>query len=178
MNEFFDANLARIITTAVVIILYFVVRYALKRIMTRYSQRTSVSRTSMALIKRTLIFILAITAIIIIATVWGVRPQNIFLTLSSIFAVIGVALFAQWSLLSNITAGFVLLFSLQLRIGDTIKILDKDFPVIAEVEDIRTFYIYLRGEDKERYVYPNNILLQKGISILYHRSKQNETTDI
>lgn len=175
MKEFFNANLVRIIATIVILILYPTVRYLLSRLVAGYSELVAINRTRRLLTKKTLNFILGLTVLIIIITIWGVKPQNIFLTLSSIFAVIGVALFAQWSILSNITAGFVLFFSMHLKIGDTIKILDKDFPIVAEVEDIKSFYIYLRGEDYQRYVYPNNLLLQKGISILNPKKSISET---
>ncbi len=121
-------------------------------------------------------FIFIITLITILITLWGVRPQNILIALSSIFAVIGIAFFAQWSILSNVTAGLVLFFSQQLKIGDTIKILDKDFPVVAEVEDIKSFYVHLRGEDNQRYIYPNNLLLQKGISIIDSKKRISEVS--
>jgi len=166
MSEFFNNNLGRIILTICVFILYPTLRHVINKILKNYSSHLFVSRTRTIIVKKTINFIIVLTAILILVTIWGVRPQNIFIALSSIFAVIGVALFAQWSILSNVTAGFILFFSLHLKIGDGIKILDKDFPVEAEVEDIRSFYIYLRGQNCERYVYPNNLLLQKGISIL------------
>jgi len=175
MKEFLDTNFIRIMGTILVLILCPIVRYLLYRLVKSYSEFVSISKTRAALTKKSINFILLLAVIIVIITLWGVKPQNIFLTLSSIFAVIGVALFAQWSILSNFTAGFVLFFSLHLKIGDTIKILDKDFPVIAEVEDIKSFHVYLRGEDCQRYVYPNNLLLQKGISILESKKRVSET---
>lgn len=181
MKEFFDANFAQIISTLIVVLFYFIIRYLFQRITKSYFSRNSVSRTSMALIKKTLNFVATVTAIILIVTLWGVRPQNIFFALSSIFAVIGVALFAQWSILSNVTAEFILLFSWQLKIGDMIKILDKDLPMIAEVKDIKSFHIHLESENGEHLVYPNNLLLQKGISVISHKSRNgdlNKTTEV
>ncbi len=166
MTEFLSSNLYRVIATLVLLASYPVIRHVLNRLLSKYSDFTQLNRTRSMMIKKTLNFLLGLILVIVLITLWGVRPQNIFLTLSSIFAVIGVALFAQWSILSNITAGFILFFSLHIKIGDKIEILDKDFPIIAEVEDIKTFYTYLRGDNCKRYVYPNNLLLQKGISIL------------
>lgn len=174
MKEFFNENLLQIIATLFILILMPIVRYLLNKLVNTYSGIVSISRTRTALTKRILGFTLVIIAVIILATIWGVKPQNIFLALSSVFAVIGVALFAQWSVLSNITAGFILFFSLHLKIGDKIRILDKDFPTEAEVEDIKSFYIYLRGENGEKYVYPNNQLLQKGITILSSKNSESE----
>jgi len=86
--------------------------------------------------------------------------------LSSIFAVIGVALFAQWSILSNITAGIIIYFSAPFKIGDYIRILDKDMPIEARVEDIFTFYTHLRTRDGGVHIFPNSLLLQKAVSVI------------
>jgi small-conductance mechanosensitive channel len=110
-----------------------------------------------------LINILAAFSIIII---WGVQTKDIFIALSSITTVVGVAMFAQWSILSNITSGIILFFSFPFRIGDVILIHDKDFPIEAKIEDIRAFHVYLKSKNGEMIVYPNNLLLQKGISII------------
>ena len=77
-----------------------------------------------------------------------------------------MAFFAQWSILSNITAGIIVFFSSPFRIGDTIKILDKDYPIEAKIIDIKSFYTLLKTEEGEQISLPNNLLLQKGIVIV------------
>ena len=64
-------------------------------------------------------------AILLLSVLWGLDYQGLWLVTSSLFAVIGVALFAQWSLLSNITASVVIFFAFPYRIGDKVKIVDK-----------------------------------------------------
>jgi small-conductance mechanosensitive channel len=91
--------------------------------------------------------------------------------------VLGVAMFAQWSILSNITSGIILFFSFPFKIGDHIRIHDKDFPIEAEIEDIRAFHLYLKSKDGEMITYPNNLLLQKGISIIKNDFEDKEFTD-
>ena len=86
-------------------------------------------------------------------------------------------MFAQWSILSNITSGVILFFFFPFRIGDTIKIHDKDFPIQAEIEDISAFHVNLKTIDGERITYPNNLLLQKGISIIVNKPNDSEFTD-
>jgi len=88
------------------------------------------------------------------------------LFVTSILTVIGVAFFAQWSILSNITAGIIVFFSSPFRIGDTIKILDKDYPIEAKIVDIKSFYTLLKTAEGEQISLPNNLLLQKGIVIV------------
>ena len=111
------------------------------------------------------LFAFAIVALILI---WGVDIKDIGLVFSSIFAVIGVALFAQWSILSNITAGVILFFSFPFKIGDKIRIMDKEMELPNEVyliEDIRAFHIHLRRKNGELFTYPNNMMLQKAVAL-------------
>ncbi len=102
----------------------------------------------------------------ILVAIWGVSPHNMLIAVSSVFAVIGVALFAQWSLLSNMTAGILVFFNTPFRIGDRIRIMDKDIPIEAEIIDIHTFYTHLRTDEGELIVYPNSLLMQKGITVM------------
>ena len=98
--------------------------------------------------------------------VWGVEGKQAFLVISSVFTVIGVAMFAQWSMLSNITAGIIIFFYFPFRIGDKILIIDKDTPIEAEIIDMKSFYTLMINENGEKISFPNNLLLQKGIVII------------
>jgi small-conductance mechanosensitive channel len=114
-----------------------------------------------------------IWSMVVIATilVWGVDRDGFWVALGSTFAVVGVALFANWSILSNVTASFILYFSFPYKIGDRVRIHDKDLPVTAVIEDIKGFYTVLRTAEGELITYPNNLLMQKGVSILYNRKE-------
>lgn len=116
-------------------------------------------------IRKIVLLLLNITFIFTLAIIWGVNPDNILVGLSSVFAVIGVAFFAQWSILSNITAGILMFFNSPFRIGDLIQIIDKDLPITARIENIHTFYTHLRTEENELIIVPNNLFLQKMVSI-------------
>jgi small-conductance mechanosensitive channel len=92
----------------------------------------------------------------------GVEYSQVSIFLSSVFAVIGVALFAQWSILSNITASLVIFFGFPYRVGDHIRVLDKDDDISGIVEDIALFHVLIR-RDEELITYPNSLILQKGV---------------
>ena len=98
--------------------------------------------------------------------IWGIQIRELGLIISSVFAVIGVALFATWSILSNVTAGIILFFSFPYKIGDRIRILDKDFPEEAIILDIKAFTVNLKKDNGEILTYPNNLLLQKGVVLI------------
>ena len=59
---------------------------------------------------------LTIMTIAILTLIWSVNFKDLGALLASIFAVIGVALFAQWSILSNVTAGVIIFFSYPFKI--------------------------------------------------------------
>ncbi len=109
--------------------------------------------------------LLMIAALLLI---WGVNIRELGLIISSVLAVIGVALFASWSILSNITAGVILFFSFPFKIGDRIRIWDKELEGESEfvIEDIRAYHVHLRRQSGELITYPNNLFLQKAVSIL------------
>ena len=57
------------------------------------------------------------------------------------------------------------------QIGDHIRILDKDMPIEATVEDIFTFYTHLRTTDGGLRIFPNSLLLQKAITVVNNEDK-------
>ncbi len=162
-----------IIITAITILLYFptkkTVAYIIRTFSSKEDRRDSRVRLVIRLFNTLILFIF----LVLVLTIWGVKPENFMLTITSVFTVIGVAMFAQWSLLSNITAGILLFFSFPFRIGDTIRIQDKDFPIEAEILDIKAFCTILLTVEKERISYPNSLLLQKGIVIIDKNKDQN-----
>ena len=165
-NEIMDADMIRIIiSTVFIIVIYPIVRFIINKVIDNVAKFNVYNEGRAKMIKKTFNVLIIFLIATILISIWGVDTKNLLLALSSVFAVIGVALFAQWSILSNVTAGIVIFFSLHFRIGDKIKIHDKDFPIEATIKDIKAFYICLETDDGEKIAYPNNLILQKGISL-------------
>lgn len=114
----------------------------------------------MAVLINSSVFLLTL---LLIGAVWGFSGQGVLVFFSSIFALVGIALFASWSLLSNITAALILFFGAPFRVGDRIRMLDGDNTVTGRVHDMGLIYLTLEDEDGNRFTLPNNILLQKTI---------------
>ena len=175
--NFFEYYLKEEIATGLVIIVVILLRIIVTKAVKSYSRsHTGIEKRTNLVIKyiHLLISILAVISLIVI---WGVQKNDILITLSSIATVVGVAMFAQWSILSNITSGIILFFSFPFKIGDIIKVHDKDFPFEGEIIDINAFHTDLITKDGELMVYPNNLLLQKGISIIKPKFEEKEFTD-
>ncbi|GAE85331.1 mechanosensitive ion channel domain-containing protein [Bacteroides reticulotermitis] len=158
--------LPQIIASAIVIVLLPISRYISFNIIRKSGTIIQMPENRILQVRQVVSILLNILFLFTIAIIWGVQPDNILLGLSSVFAVIGVAFFAQWSLLSNITAGIIMFFSAPFRVGDRIHLLDKDIPIIAVIENIQTFYTHIRTDEGELIVIPNSLFLQKIVSVI------------
>ncbi len=107
--------------------------------------------------------LLALTALSLAA---GVGFSEYSLFFSSFIAILGVALFAQWSILSNVTASVIVFFFFPYRVGDTVKIIDGDNSVEGLIKEITLFHVILVGEDLTIFTYPNSMVFQKAVSIV------------
>ncbi|WP_395044403.1 mechanosensitive ion channel domain-containing protein [Flavobacterium sp.] len=174
---FFNDFTHEVLATGIVIVIIITSRFLVFKLVKRFARTSQIIEHRANLVIKYINLLIYILAIIALIVIWGVKKDDIFLTLSSITTVVGVALFAQWSILSNITSGVILFFFFPFKIGDTIKIHDKDFPIQGEIEDINAFHINLKTETGEKITYPNNLLLQKGISIINDSFEDKEFMD-
>lgn len=159
-----------IISTGILLLIVILLRIIVSKLIRRYAKLSEIIERRTNLVVKYIHLFINIIAIFTLIVVWGVQTKDIFITVSSITTVLGVGLFAQWSILSNITSGIILFFSFPFKIGDVIKIHDRDFPVEAEIEDIKAFHVYMKTNEGEMITYPNNLLLQRGISIIKRNS--------
>ncbi|MCT6868949.1 mechanosensitive ion channel family protein [Apibacter sp.] len=160
-----DYHLQLIATIIVAMAIYFL-KLIINKIILKYGNHSHIKELRTRVVIKYSNILINILGFILLITIWGVTPEWIFATFASFFAIVGVAFFAQWSLLSNVTAGFIIYFTVPFRIGDTIRIIDKDNPIVAVVEDIKAFYVVLRTEEGYPITFPNNLILQKAISTI------------
>ncbi len=103
---------------------------------------------------------------VLIFIVWGVDQKELLLFVSSFLTVLGIAFFAQWSLLSNITSSLILFLNHPAKIGDTVLILDKDFPSEGAIREIGIFFIHIETAPGEMITVPSSLFLQKMVKIV------------
>lgn len=102
-----------------------------------------------------------IVTISIILIIWGVDFSGLLLVSTSLLTLTGVALFASWSLLSNVTCYFLMLFHTSFRRGNFIRVLDADNYIEGYISEVGLFNTKLVTEDREIVVYPNNLILNR-----------------
>lgn len=162
-----EQYIVQIIATVILLISLPIIKYIVKRLIIKYATFSKKIEARTKQVLRVFNIMINMMFVIMVIIIWGVDPRNLLVALSSIFAVIGVAMFAQWSLLSNITAGIIIFFTSTFRVGDYIRILDKDMPFDAVVEDILSFHTLLKTQEGEIISYPNSLFFQKGVSIIH-----------
>ena len=143
------------------VVFMLIIKTSFKRLGRRYHFQENRTVFAIKIINISLYVAAAVTMLFI----WGVDQNELVLFLSSFIAILGIALFAQWSMLSNVTASILLFVSHPAKVGDTISILDKDYPLTGKIKDIGAFFVSIETETNELITIPNSILFQKMIKV-------------
>lgn len=162
----------------VVLIVAWFVHRAICKLTHQQGMQKLVPRKRIRYVMRCLQLFSIFAALIIITLIVGVDYGELSLFLSSVFAVIGVALFAQWSMLSNLTASLLIFFVFPYRVGDLIKVMDKDDDISGEIEEIGPFHIHIKSKSGDLITYPNSLLLQKGVVKLRDNEAKSTHVDL
>ena len=133
----------QVVETTVLITIYIIVFFVTKTVINNTLKNVQLQRARRKIIIKAIHLFTTIAALILLAAIWGLKQNEIAVFASSVLTVIGIAFVAQWSLLSNITSSIILFFNHPLKIGDQIKILDRDYPFEGEISDLTYFYIHL-----------------------------------
>ena len=143
------------------VILFFVFKIVINNFLKKAELESG--RRRMAI--RSIQLFTTITAIILLTGIWGFKQNEILLFASSILTALGIAFFAQWSLLSNITSSILIFFNHPIKVGDHIKVLHKDHHYEGEVTELNYFFVHLKTENNEIITIPNSHFFEKSFSI-------------
>jgi len=155
-----------IIETIVVLAGYIITFFITKIFVNNTLKQAHLERGRRKMIIKVVHLLSFLTLIILLSAIWGLKQNEIAVFVGTVLTALGIAFFAQWSLLSNITSSLLLFFNHPMRIGDTIKVLDKDYPFEGEVSDLTYFFVHLKTESGETITIPNSVLLQKSVSVI------------
>jgi small-conductance mechanosensitive channel len=156
----------KLIISGIILVSLLIIRFTTHFTVTKVARKNGINDARIRLIRRYITVTLLLVAILIESLVFGTEFHDIAVIFSSVFAVIGIGLFAIWSILSNITSGIIMFFNFPYKVGDKIEIHDKDFPIKAIIEDIRAFQLILRLDNGDLVTYPNNLMLQKAVTLI------------
>ncbi|GAA0555254.1 mechanosensitive ion channel [Rheinheimera aquimaris] len=168
----FSPVTVQLIISVSVIILYFIIS---RRVMPLLYQVIAHSRLKAEMNKRAAVvlhILLVLALIVVLSVVWGVDIRGLLVLASSMIAVVGVALFAAWSLLSNITAFFILLGQKAFAEGMEVRVIDGGNYLEGRIVEINLFSTVLRTKDNEQVVYPNNLLISRPVVVFPRKSRK------
>lgn len=164
-SEMFSANIIRIAVTAVVILIYVIMdRLGTPKIEESVDQGHFQDNAAVKAIRLTRL-IYGIVGGLVLLLVWGVDIKSILIFASTLITILGVALFASWSLLSNITAHFILLVNPAFKRGTFIRVVEGDNYAEGYISELLLFNTKLVTENREVILIPNNLLLGRAVLI-------------
>jgi MscS family membrane protein len=144
----------------------FIIREISRIIIRKHAEKYELDDSQRIYANKFFNFTLAIILLIVLGIIWDISVKGLSVYFASVFAVVGVALFAQWSIISNVTASIILFFNSPFKIGSRIRIMDKDDSVEGKVHDITFFNIHIETDEGLIISYPNNLALQRPIVLM------------
>ena len=153
----------KIVETIVTLAIYILLRFLADKSIDKTVRRNLMDKTRAKVVKKASNFILLLLLAFITVIIWGVDRSELALFVGSVLTVIGIALFAQWSILSNITSGLILFFNHSVKLDDNINVIDKDYNIEGRVSDIGLFFVILKTKEGDIISIPSNVFIQKMI---------------
>ncbi len=154
----------------VVILVKIISQKNINRLLNRFDFDTKRKRIAHRIINLFLFIFITVTLI----SIWNIDKKDLIVFLTSVVTVLGIAFFAQWSILANITSSLILFFNHPLKIGQNIRVLDKEYDIEGKLIDISFFFMYVRNEEGYLITIPTSVVLQKTL-ITKDLEKKKET---
>lgn len=161
----------QIIETLIILGSYIILYFIFKTVINNFLKKTRLERGRRKLAIRAVQLFTTITGIVLLTGVWGFKQNEIAFFASTILTALGIAFFAQWSLLSNITSSILIFFNHPVKLGDYIKVLHKDYPYEGEVTEMNYFFVHVKTPDNEIITIPNSHFFERTFSASQNISK-------
>lgn len=158
-----EAYKIQIIETAVVVVVFIITKLVTKGIIKKVGIRFNYQSGRIKITNKIVDVLLLVIVTVLLMLIWGVEQSELLLFLSSVLTILGVAFFAQWSIISNITSTLIIFFNHPIKIGDSLTIIDKDFNIEGKLSDIGIFFIILKTKENKKITIPSNVFMQKMI---------------
>ena len=153
----------QIVISIAIFLAYLLVRSILSKVVSKRALLQDFDDTRAIYIRKVIRAATSIFFLVLFGIVWEISLEGLSVYIASILTVVGVGLFANWSIVSNITASVILFFFFPFKIGSHVKIMDGDNSAEGVVMGLSLFSIKIQCEDGTEIYYPNNIAIQKSI---------------
>ena len=85
-----------LIATGILCIVFVLTRLIVSKLVRSFAKRSQTIEKRTRLVLKYIHLLMNIMALVALIIIWGVQTKDIFIVLSSITTVVGVAMFAQW----------------------------------------------------------------------------------
>lgn len=144
-------------------IIYIVTISIANRLLGKYGDKQNYLSKQILYLKKIVGGVLFALYLLVILLIWGIDYRSVMIFASSFFAMLGIAFFASWSILSNFTTSFIIFFSFPYRIGDHIRVLESDNSVQGKIIDMTLFHVQIINDNGHTIAYPNNLIIQRPV---------------
>lgn len=141
----------RVIETIIAVAFFFILRFSTIKFLTKFQNKYNYSKYRIRPILKFVNLVIFMTLLIVLIASWGVERTNLLTFITSVLTVVGIALVAQWSILSNISSALSIFISHPVKLGESITIIDKEFDINGQSVRHRTILC----DFKERYKWKN-----------------------
>ncbi len=163
--------LTKIIATLVAVVIYAVVRVVRNRAIDRIAGARNLHPPRVAEMRRVVGIISVIVLVGVLALTWSVQFSSLVIASGAIVAAIGVAFFAQWSILSNVTTSIIMFWRFPIHVGDRVGLVsDRNFSGV--VRELTPFFIVLTDENGNTVTIPNALSLQQMFIVYDHATPE------
>jgi len=160
-----ELNSSRLVISLLILCAYLVIRRLIIPKLQKLIERDRLKNKTLKDAVFSLNLFIGVLAFLFILFTWGFNFRELLALSTGLVAITGVALFANWSILSNITAFFILVAHQSYQRGNYIRIIDMDNYIEGYISEINLFNTRLIGENREVITYPNNLLIARPVII-------------
>lgn len=164
--KYINPYIIQLLFTVGLVLIYIISRKVAGKLVRKQMVKHTFIEDRELYIKKLINILLTFALFLLVGAVWEISIKGLSIYFVSIFTVVGVGLFANWSMLSNITASIIIFFFYPYRVGESIRIIDGDNSVEGVVIDITLFNIEIKTAEGRTVTYPNNLAIQKPMSDL------------
>jgi len=159
MTYFLQVVLPALIAIAIGVIVERILAF----LVSRFGKRRALDPSHVHLIKLIIRWLIIIVLVIVVAGIFGIGAQSIWISLAAFIAMMVVGFFAAWSILSNLLAFLIIMVVRPFRIGNRVVVMPEN--IAGEIIDMNLLYHKLKSEEGDEILVPNVTFITKFVSV-------------
>ena len=152
-----------VLPALIAIVIGIVVERILAALVSRFGKKRGIDPSHAHMIMFIVRWLIIIVLVIVVAGIFGIGVQSIWISLAAFIAMMAVGFFAAWSILSNLLAFLIIMVVRPFRIGDKVAVMPEN--IAGEIIDINLLYHRLKTEEDDEILVPNVTFITKFISV-------------